>query len=416
MKTDDPSASAPVSMELDLKDVLASWRERFELAKDEIYLDGNSLGPMPNSVPAALETTLRSHWQNHLIRSWNDHGWIDLPITIGEKIAPLLGAAPGQVICTDSTSINLFKALHVAMQIQGWKGSILSEADNFPTDLYMAENLRAAAPEGSVVFDVVAQDDLIDAIDETVAVLLLSHVNFRTGALHDLADLTARAHRMGALVIWDLSHSAGVMRLELDANHVDFAVGCGYKFLNGGPGAPGYIYVAQRHQNRARQPLWGWMGHAEPFEFSGRYEPAPGIKRYLTGTPAILSMVALDAALAIFEDLDLSVVRQKSMDLGDYLKDLIAESGLPLELLSPEDAETRGSQVSFTHEKAYGVVQAMIELGVIGDFRAPNIVRFGLNPLINSFQDIERAVAFLARVFERDLHLQARFDERKRVT
>ena len=416
MKTDDPCASAPSSIELDLKDALSSWRERFELAKDEVYLDGNSLGPMPSCVPVALETTLRSHWQNHLIRSWNDHGWIDLPITIGEKIAPLLGAAPGQVICTDSTSINLFKVLHVAMQIQGWKGSILSEADNFPTDLYMAENLRAVAPRGAVAFSRVAAEDLTEAIDDSVSVLLLSHVNFRTGALHDLADLTARAHQAGALVIWDLSHSVGVMKLELDAHRVDFAVGCGYKFLNGGPGAPGYIYVAQRHQNSARQPLWGWMGHAEPFQFAPRYEPAPGIKRYLTGTPPILSMVALDAALAIFEDLDLSVVRQKSMDLGGYFKDLIAGSGLPLELLSPEDAQARGSQVSFTHDHAYGVVQALIELGVIGDFRAPNIIRFGLNPLFNSFQDVGRAVVLLKQVFDEGRHLDSRFGERKWVT
>ncbi|MGB1757359.1 MAG: aminotransferase class V-fold PLP-dependent enzyme, partial [Pseudomonadales bacterium] len=306
-QADELRASVQHSMDLDARDSLAGWRQQFTLAGDEIYLDGNSLGPMPRCVPAALETTLRSHWQNDLIRSWNDHGWIDLPITLGEKIAPLLGAAPGQVVCTDSTSINLFKVLHVAMQIQGWKGSILSEADNFPTDLYMAENLRAVAPRGALAFEWVASEDLAEAIDGSVSVLLLSHVNFRTGALHDLVDLTARAHQAGALVIWDLSHSAGVMKIELDACQVDFAVGCGYKFLNGGPGAPGYIYVAERHQNSARQPLWGWMGHAEPFQFAPRYEPAPGIKRYLTGTPAILSMVALDAALAVFDDLDLTL-------------------------------------------------------------------------------------------------------------
>ncbi|MGB1189344.1 MAG: kynureninase [Pseudomonadales bacterium] len=415
-QADELRASVQHSMDLDARDSLAGWRQQFTLAGDEIYLDGNSLGPMPRCVPAALETTLRSHWQNDLIRSWNDHGWIDLPITLGEKIAPLLGAAPGQVVCTDSTSINLFKVLHVAMQIQGWKGSILSEADNFPTDLYMAENLRAVAPRGALAFERVASEDLAEAIDGSVSVLLLSHVNFRTGALHDLVDLTARAHQAGALVIWDLSHSAGVMKIELDACQVDFAVGCGYKFLNGGPGAPGYIYVAERHQNSARQPLWGWMGHAEPFQFAPRYEPAPGIKRYLTGTPAILSMVALDAALAVFDDLDLTLARQKSKQLGEHLKDLITVSGVPLKLLSPSDAEARGSQVSFTHHCAYGVVQALIELGVIGDFRAPNIIRFGLNPLFNSFQDIERAVVLLKQVFDEGRHLERRFDERKPVT
>jgi kynureninase len=272
--------------------------------------------------------------------------------------------------------------------------------------------LGAAAP----AIEVVQTDALLEHLDASVSILLLTQVNFKTGAMHDLAELTARAQAVGALVVWDLSHSAGVLDLELDAANVDFAVGCGYKFLNGGPGAPGYVYVASRHQGSVTQPLSGWMGHAEPFAFSEHYEPAPGIKRFLSGTPAILSMTALDAALSVFDGLELAQVRAKSEKLGAYLIHLTDAIDDALELISPRDANQRGSQISFRHPLAYPIVQALIEAGVIGDFRAPDIVRLGFNPLFNSFSDIEQAAAVLKTVLMTKAHFEPRLNARKLVT
>ena len=404
------------AVELDQADPLAQVRQGFELPEDLIYLDGNSLGPLPKAVPDAMARVIRAEWGAALIKSWNDHDWINLPSRVGEKIARLIGAAPGQVICTDSVSVNLFKVLAAALQLGRRPAKILSEVDNFPSDLYLVEGITSLLGPDAPVFEVVQADALIDQLDTSVSIVLLTQVNFKTGAMHDLADLTARAHAVGALVIWDLSHSTGVVDLDLDAAKVDFAIGCGYKFLNGGPGAPAYVYVASRHQQRVSQPLSGWMGHAQPFDFSPNYQPAEGVKRFLSGTPAILSMTALNAALTVFEGLDLGQVRAKSEKLGAYLIHLVDNVEGDLELISPRDSRLRGSQVSFRHPLAYAIVQALIEVGVVGDFRAPDILRLGFNPLFNSFADIQQAVQSLAMILITERHLEARFSARKFVT
>ena len=416
MDHDVLSAFDRTAGELDRADPLAPLRQAFELPKGVVYLDGNSLGPLPKAVPKALAQVIERQWGASLIKSWNDHDWINLPSRVGEKIARLIGAGPGQVICTDSVSVNLFKVLAAALGLSARPAKILSEADNFPSDLYLVEGMNTLLGAAAPAIEVVQTDALLEHLDASVSILLLTQVNFKTGAMHDLAELTARAQAVGALVVWDLSHSAGVLDLELDAANVDFAVGCGYKFLNGGPGAPGYVYVASRHQGSVTQPLSGWMGHAEPFAFSEHYEPAPGIKRFLSGTPAILSMTALDAALSVFDGLELAQVRAKSEKLGAYLIHLTDAIDDALELISPRDANQRGSQISFRHPLAYPIVQALIEAGVIGDFRAPDIVRLGFNPLFNSFADIEQAAAVLKTVLMTKTHLEPRLNARKLVT
>ena len=416
MDHDVLSAFDGTAGELDRADPLAPLRQAFELPKGVVYLDGNSLGPLPKVVPKALAQVIERQWGASLIKSWNDHDWINLPSRVGEKIARLIGAGPGQVICTDSVSVNLFKVLAAALCLSARPAKILSEADNFPSDLYLVEGMNTLLGAAAPAIEVVQTDALLEHLDASVSILLLTQVNFKTGAMHDLAELTARAQAVGALVVWDLSHSAGVLDLELDAANVDFAVGCGYKFLNGGPGAPGYVYVASRHQGSVTQPLSGWMGHAEPFAFSEHYEPAPGIKRFLSGTPAILSMTALDAALSVFDGLELAQVRAKSEKLGAYLIHLTDAIDDALELISPRDANQRGSQISFRHPLAYPIVQALIEAGVIGDFRAPDIVRLGFNPLFNSFSDIEQAAAVLKTVLMTKAHFEPRLNARKLVT
>jgi kynureninase len=313
-------------------------------------------------------------------------------------------------------SVNLFKVLAVALSLSARPGKILSEADNFPSDLYLVEGMKTLLGAAAPAFEVVQTDALLEHLDASVTILLLTQVNFKTGAMHDLTELTARAQAVGALVIWDLSHSTGVLELDVDAANVDFAVGCGYKFLNGGPGAPGYLYVASRHQGSVTQPLSGWMGHAEPFAFSQDYEPAQGIKRFLSGTPAILSMTALDAALTVFDGLALAKIRAKSEQLGGYLIDLTDAVDDELALISPRDPSQRGSQISFRHPLAYPIVQALIEADVIGDFRAPDIVRLGFNPLFNSFADIEQAARVLKTVLKTGGHLEPRLNARKLVT
>ena len=416
MDRDVISRSFGSAIELDQADPLAGVRQAFDLPHGVVYLDGNSLGPLPKAVPKAMAQVIERQWGATLIKSWNDHDWITLPSRVGEKIARLIGAGPCQVICTDSVSVNLFKVLAAALRLSSSPGKILSEADNFPSDLYLVEGMNALLGEEAPAFEVVQTDALLDHLDASVSILLLTQVNFKTGALHDLAELTARAQAVGALVIWDLSHSTGVLELELDAANVDFAVGCGYKFLNGGPGAPGYVYVASRHQGSVTQPLSGWMGHAQPFAFSQDYVPAQGITRFLSGTPAILSMTALDAALTVFDGLALAQIRAKSEQLGAYLIHLTDAIDDELELISPSAPSQRGSQVSFRHPLAYPIVQALIEADVIGDFRAPDIVRLGFNPLFNSFSDIEQAARVLKTVLKTGGHLEPRLNARKLVT
>ena len=403
--------------DLDRRDPMARFRERFVLPEGVIYLDGNSLGPLLKSVPERIRQAVEQQWGQGLIRSWNAARWIDLPQRVGDKIAPLIGAERGEVVAADSTSVNLFKLLSAALSLQRGRSVILSERDNFPTDLYVAQGVRDQLGSRHEI-RLVEAGGIRDAIDQQVAVVMLTHVNFRTGARHDMAAVTAAAHEKGALVLWDLSHSVGAMPLALKAARADLAIGCGYKYLNGGPGAPAFLYVRRDLQDRIRPPLAGWMGHREPFAFVPDYAPAEGILRNLCGTPPVLAMVALDAALDLWTEVDLTALRAKSVALADLLIALVEEQGssLGLTLATTRDAEQRGSQVSFAHPEGYAVMQALIARGVIGDYRAPDLIRFGFTPLYLRFVDVFDAVAILAAILRDRLWDRSEFKRRAKVT
>jgi kynureninase len=382
-----------------------------------VYLDGNSLGALPVGVSERVGQVITEEWGRDLITSWNTHGWMDLPSRVGGRIAALIGAAPGEVVCADSTSVNVFKLLAAALDAAPGRGTILSDSGNFPTDLYMAQGLTKLLG-GHTRLSVVDEEELAEAIDEDTAVVMATHVNYRTGRRHDMAEITARAHEHGAIMLWDLAHSAGAMPIELDRCGADFAVGCGYKYLNGGPGAPAFLYVAERHLERIRPPLSGWLGHEAPFAFDLDYRPADGIERNRVGTPPILSMAALDAALDVFDGVDLQTVREKSVALAELLIALVEErcGALGVELASPREAASRGSQVSFRHPEAYAVVQALIERGFIGDFRAPDIIRLGLAPLYVRYTDIRDTAEALHEVLDGRAYEEPRFRRRAKVT
>lgn len=400
----------------DRDDPLGHHRERFHLPEGLLYLDGNSLGPVIDGVAERLHAVVDDEWGQGLIRSWNSAGWIDLAGRAAAKVAPLIGAAADRVMVADSTSINLFKLLVAALDARPGRTVILSETRQFPTDLYMAQGLERLCP--GVELRVVERHDLDAALDDSVAVLYLTHVDFRSGAMHDMAAWTRKAHDQGALVLWDLSHSAGAVPLELDAWDVDFAVGCGYKYLNGGPGAPAFLYVHERFHDTAFTPLAGWLGHANPFEFSLDYRPAPGVMRFTCGTPPILSLAAFDAALDAFDGVAMDAMRRKSMELGDYFLGLVDArcAGLGLEVESPRDATVRGSQVALRHPQGYAIIQALIDRGVIGDFREPDILRFGLTPLYLRFVDIWDAVEHLRTVLADELWNDPKYSTRNKVT
>jgi len=403
---------------LDAADPLAAKRKLFALPDGQLYLNGNSLGPLPTAVQQRMTELIGQEWGIDLVSSWNKHGWIDLPTATGEKVAALIGAAPEQVICCDSVSINLFKLLAAALQLNAGRHVVLSQADNFPTDLYIAQGLDTLLGKARCQLQAVSSENLLAQLNENVAVLYLTQVNFRSGAMHDIAALTAAAHAQGALVIWDLSHSVGVTPLELDKWDVDFAVGCGYKFLNGGPGAPAFIYANKAHHDKFQQPLQGWMGHAEPFAFAEEYEPAGGMAQFLTGTPNILSLVALHAALDVFDDIDMAQVRTKSVQLSELFMSLIAEHEVlqSLQLESPSNAQSRGSQLAYSHPHAYGICQALHARRIASDFRSPSYLRFGFSPLILSFTDIGKAVATLAEIMREGKHLDPAYQHRQKVT
>ncbi len=405
-------------VELDRLDPLALQRDAFALPRDKVYLDGNSLGALPRAVAVRVQDTVQQQWGADLISSWNTHGWIDLPQRVGEKIAPLVGAARDQVICADSISVNLFKLLSVVSMLRPGRPLVLSAADNFPTDLYMVQGLSRLLGEQNLRLVQVAEAEITDALNEQVAAVLLSHVNFRTGRILPMAEITAATQAAGALSIWDLAHSAGAMPVALDECQVDFAVGCGYKYFNGGPGAPAWVYAAERHQDAVQQPLSGWMGHREPFAFDPDYEPAAGMLQYLCGTPPVLSMAALDAALELFADIDMQAVRAKSVALGTLFLELLHKTELAaaLRLLSPSEPELRGSQLAFSHPQAYGLVQAWIERGVVADFREPDVLRVGFSPLYNSYCDIWQALEALREVVAHSEHLDQRWQQRQKVT
>ncbi|ABB06683.1 kynureninase [Burkholderia lata] len=400
---------------LDAADPLAHCRARFDLPADTIYLDGNSLGAMPANVPARMQRALQHEWAHGLIRSWNDADWYPAPQRTGDKIAKLIGAGDGEVIVADSTSVNLFKVLVAATRMRPGRRVILAERTNFPTDVYIAASV---AEMTGCELRCVDPDDIVAAIDDSVAVVSLTHVNYKSGKRYDMAAVTRQAHEAGALSVWDLCHSAGAMPIGLNACDADFAVGCGYKYLNGGPGAPAYVFVASRHLASVRQPLTGWHGHAKPFDFTHDYAPHPAIDRMLTGTAPQLGVIALEAALDAFDGVDLDVLRDKSVALGDLFIALVDQelAGLGFTLASPRDATQRGSQVSLAHEQGYAIVQALIARNMIGDFRAPDILRFGFAPLYVRYVDVWDTIAALKDVVTSGAWNTDAFLARKSVT
>ncbi len=402
---------------LDAADPLAGLREEFALPPGVIYLDGNSLGALPKATPARLAAVIEQEWGEDLVTSWNKHGWIELPKRVGDKIARLIGAGDGEVVVADSTSVNLFKVLAAALRLNPGRGVILSERENFPTDLYIAQGLIGLLGERHRL-RLVDGDAIADAIDAETAVVMLTHVNYRSGAMHDLAAITEAAQAQGALMLWDLAHSAGAVPVDLTAANADFAVGCGYKYLNGGPGAPAFVWVAPRHQERFMQPLSGWLGHAEPFAFLPDYRPAPGIGRYVAGTPPVLSLAALEIGVDMLLTAQPAALREKSLGLTETFIAAVEQeaAGLGLALLSPRECLRRGSQVSFRHAQGWPVMQALIARGIIGDFRSPDILRFGFAPLYTRFVDAWDAAAALAEILRSGAWDRPEFHRRALVT
>ncbi len=415
---------------LDAQDPLRTLRDQFVLPPGVIYLDGNSLGVMPVTAPARVAAAVTQEWGQDLIRSWNTAGWFALPQQLGNKIAPLIGAGPDEVVATDSTSINLYKvlsaALNIAAQDAPHRKLVVSERSNFPTDLYIAE---ALCKERGLQLKLVEPEEIATALTSDVAVLMLTHVNYRTGAMHDMAAVTAAAHAAGALTIWDLAHSAGAVPVDLRGAGADFSVGCGYKYLNGGPGAPAFVWVHPRHAERFWQPLAGWWGHAAPFAFTPDYQPAPGITRYLCGTQPILSMTelecGLDTLLAAQPLGGMAALRQKSLALTDLFIALVEQrcAGHGLGLATPRDHARRGSQVCLTRgEGAYAIVQALIARGVIGDYRAgdggqhADILRFGFTPLYIGFENVWNAAEHLRQVLDTGEWQRPEFNQKHAVT
>ena len=404
-------------VDLDQADPLAGRRELFDLPEGLIYLDGNSLGALPHAVKARLQDVVHTQWGRDLIGSWNAHAWIDLPARVGGRIARLVGADADEVVAADSTSVNLFKLAAAAVRMRPGRRVILTERGDFPTDGYILQGL-ADFLGGSVELRVVDGGRAAEALDDRVALLLLSHVHFRSGLVQDMAGLTRRAHDAGALTLWDLSHSAGALDVQLNRDGADLAAGCGYKYLNGGPGAPAFLFAARRLHGELRTPLSGWMGHAAPFAFEEDYRPAPGVLRALCGTPPILSLAALDEALNAFDGVEMAEVRRKSERLTGLFLTLVQErcAGTGLDAACPADAAARGSQASLRHPEGYAIVQALIAAGVVGDFRSPDILRFGFAPLYIRHVDVWDAVDRLADVMARELWRAPEHQVRRAVT
>jgi kynureninase len=395
--------------------VFAATRAMFHLPPGVIYLDGNSLGPMPKAAEERVRTTVRQEWGDLLITGWNKAGWMAQPSRIGDRIARLIGAEPGSVVLGDTLSIKVYQALASALDMNPERRVILSDSGNFPSDLYMAEGLVRSLGSGYAL-KVVAPGEVADAIDPCTAVVMLTEVDYRTGRKHDMAALTALAHERGALALWDLAHSAGALPVNLVGCNVDFAVGCTYKYLNSGPGGPAFIYVAPRHAQAARPALSGWLGHESPFGFDLTYRPAAGIERMRVGTPPVLQMAALESALDVWDMVTIEQVRERSIGLTQAFIAGVEAACPMLELASPRNPDLRGSQISFRHEEGYAIMQALIAHGVIGDFRSPDILRFGFTPLYTSMEDVEGAVAILADIMQKSLWKNPEYRVRHRVT
>ena len=409
-------------LELDRSDALAPLRERFDLPAGVIYLDGNSLGAPPREAAARAQGLIAAEWGGGLIRSWNDAQWFTLPRRLGDALAPLVGARAGEVVVTDTTSTNLFKVLAAALKTQKRNDParkvIVSERSNFPTDLYIAEGLARLLDDGHVLRLIDSPAELSDALRADVAVAMLTHVNYRSGAMFDMAARTAEIHRCGALAIWDLCHSAGAVPVDLNGARADYAVGCTYKYLNGGPGSPAFVWVSPAHQDTFEQPLSGWWGHRAPFAMNPGYQPDDGIGRYLCGTQPVVSLSLVQCGLDIFAQTDMAAVRTKSLALTDLFIDLVESrcAGFPLTLVTPREHASRGSHVSFEHPQGYAVMQAMIARGVIGDYREPRIMRFGFAPLYIRCVDVWDAVEALRDILATDGWDRPEFQSRGAVT
>jgi kynureninase len=398
---------------LDAADPIAGYRKQFALPPGVIYLDGNSLGALPLGTAARLGEVVRREWGDGLVRSWNSADWIGMPRRVGAMIAPLIGAEADEVIACDSTSINLFKLIAAALAMRPGRKVVLSEPGNFPTDLYLIAGLEA---QGLAERRLAERDNLSTCMGAREAVVVLTHVHYKTGAVHDMAALTRAAHDAGALVLWDLSHSAGAVPVDLNGCEADFAVGCGYKYFNGGPGAPAFAYVARRHQAALQQPITGWMGHAAPFAFRDDYEPAPGIDRLLTGTPPILGLAALEEGVRLIAEIGIERLAAKSRALSQFLRAAVAEAAPDLACVSPKDPEPRGSHLSFRHPEAYAVAQALIARSVIPDFREPDVLRLGLAPAYIRFEDCWHAAQALGEVLANGDWERVEFKKRAAVT
>lgn len=401
----------------DAADPLGPCRASFRLPDGLIYLDGNSLGALSDGAARRVEKALHAEWGRDLIGSWNTHGWIDLPQRVGDAIGRLIGAEPGQVVCTDSTTVNLYRLLHAALALRTDRSVVVVEADNFPADNYIVQGIRDVFG-GAVTLRAVPSTSLVDGLDEDVAVLVASHVNYRSGRLQDMAAITQRAHAVGALTVWDLAHSAGVVPVRLDAAGADLAVGCSYKYLSGGPGAPAFLYVGRELQDKIRPVLQGWMGHAAPFAFEAEYRPADGIRRHLCGTPPVLSMSALEGALEIFDRVSLEAIRAKSAALTQTFLELVEDraASFGFELQTPRNPSDRGSQIALRHPQGYAIVRALIDREVVGDFRAPDVLRFGFAPLYLRFVDVWDAVDRLVDVMRSEAWAAPAYQQRAAVT
>lgn len=390
-------------------------KEAFDLPDGLIYLDGNSLGPLPRGASDRLAAVMQDEWGKLLIKGWNAAGWMEQPSRVGDTVARLIGAAHGAVVIGDTLSIKVYQAVASAIKLVPARRVILSDTGNFPSDLYMVEGLISLLGQGYTL-KTVEPEEVADAIDETVAVLMLTQVDYRTGRMHDMNALTARAHQAGAVMVWDLAHSAGAVPVDIEASGAEFAIGCTYKYLNGGPGAPAFIYVRPDLAETVQPALSGWLGHRAPFDFAARYEPGSGIERMRVGTPPVLQMAVLEAALELWEDVDMKALRAASLALQEQFITEIEARVPELALASPRDPALRGSQVSFAFEHGYAAMQALIYHDVIGDFRAPDIMRFGFTPLYIDADDVMQAVERISRIMDERLWDQPQFRIKKRVT
>ena len=406
-------------IKLDTLDSIKKVREQFALPKDVIYFDGNSLGPLPKNTIKSLDSVIQREWGDGLIRSWNDENWINLPRNLGNQIAPLIGAKEGEVIVVDSTSVNLFKVLSSALMLNKNRKVIVSEAANFPSDLYILEgvnNMFGESYERCLIDE--GDDEIEKYIDSSTAVVVLSHINYKTGRITDLKKITTFAHEKGALVVWDISHSVGVFPMNLHDLGVDFAVGCTYKHLNGGPGAPGFLFVHSSLIEKVSQPLTGWLGHIKPFDFEVEYKPANDINKFICGTPPIIAYKAIESGLEIFKDLSIIEIREKSIKLSEMFIQLIQQecTEFGFMLFSPKNSDQRGSQISFLHENAYSIIQALISHGIIGDYREPNVMRFGISPLYMRFEDVWNAITCLREIMQTGEWQSEKFKNKNYVT